>query len=169
MNDPKRLCQKDVHTASEDASAPSTVLIVDNHDKNLDASLIQDPEQLLELELIHAVPKDPVLDTIFRHLSTHVTDNRVATYLKLNFIKLAAVHAMKDFDEDEADLILALQKLRVDTTKSIIFARDAPAQKAMKACQALALEFQDVRKNCTYKLKQFVRDSGVEIPCGDTP
>jgi glycerol dehydrogenase-like iron-containing ADH family enzyme len=50
-------------SASHDASMSSTVSIVDNDGKNLDADSIQDPEQILELEFIHAVPKSTLLPT----------------------------------------------------------------------------------------------------------
>jgi len=164
MDGPERLCQKAIHTASNDAAAPSIVPIVKGDDEDLDACLTQDPVQILERELIHDVPKDPVLETIFRHINTHVLDTRVAAYLKLNYIRLAAIHAMKEADQKEADLILALQTLEVDTTKYTIYVRDGLAHKAQKACRALAQKYRRLPKNSALKLKQFIRDSRVQVP-----
>jgi hypothetical protein len=144
MEDSKRLCEKDAHTASDVASTPLTVSIIDNASKSLDASLIQDPVQILELELIHTVPKDPIIETIFRRFNTHVPDKTVASYLKLNFIKLAAVHTMKESEKQEADIILAVQNLAID--------------------RALAQKHKRVRKSSAFKLQQFIRDSGVQVP-----
>lgn len=73
------------------------------------------------------MPKDAILETIFRHLDSHGLQKHLAVYLKLNFIKLAAVHAMKEADKNGADLVLALQALVVDTTKCTIYARDGLA------------------------------------------
>jgi hypothetical protein len=151
-------------SASHDASMSSTVSIVDNDGKNLDADLIQDPEQILELEFIHAVPKDPVLETMFRYISSHVHQKHVATYLKLIFVKLAAVHAMKETDKKEADLVLALQALELDPAKCIIYTREGPARKAYKACRALAQNHKRVSKHSAIKLRRFIYDSGVRIP-----
>lgn len=164
MNDPKRVSQKATHTASNDAAVPCTVPIVKDNDEYLDACLNQDPLQILERELIHEVPKDPVLEIIFRHIDSHVSDTRVAAYLKLNYIKLAAIHAMKEADQKEADLTLALQTLEVDTTKYIIYARDGLAHKAQKAGRALAQEYERLLKNSALKLKQFIRDSRAQVP-----
>lgn len=164
MEDPNRLCQEDTLIASENASAPSSATTIENNDLNLDACLIEDPVQFLEDELIHAVPKDPVLETIFRHVDSHVPRNCVAAYLKINYIKLAAVHALKETDQQEADLVLTLQALEVDTTKCIIYARDGPAQKAHKACRALKQKGNNLPKLSAVKLTKFIRDSGTKIP-----
>ncbi|KEQ77506.1 hypothetical protein M436DRAFT_77389 [Aureobasidium namibiae CBS 147.97] len=146
MDGPERLCQKAIRSASNDAVAPSIVPIVKGDDEDLDACLTQNPVQILERELIHDVPKDPVLETIFRHINSHVLDTRVAAYLKLNYIRLAAIHAIKEADQKEADLILALQTLEVDTTKYTIYMRDGLAHKAQKACRALAQKYGRLRK-----------------------
>jgi hypothetical protein len=164
MDDPNRLCQEDIHTTSDDVPAPSTASIIDEDNKNLDAFLIQDPQQLLELELIHAVPKDPVLDVIFRHLDSQALHKHVAVYLKINFIKLAAIHAMKETDQKEADLVLSLQALEVDTTKFTIYARDEPAQKANKAARALTQKHKRVTKKSALQLNWFIRHSTIQVP-----
>jgi len=152
MDDTNHLCQGDTLTTSENASAPSSVATVENTDPNLVACLIEDPVQFLEDELIHTVAKDPVLETIFRHVDSHVPKKRVAAYLKFNYIKLAAVHALKETDQKEADLVLALQALEVDTTKCTIHASDAPAQKAQKACRALMQKANNLSKSSAIKL-----------------
>jgi hypothetical protein len=125
MNDSKRLCHESVHAVPEDASALSDVPMIDNEDASLNTCLIQDAEQLLELELIHTVPKDPVLDTLFRHLNSQALHKHVAIYLKLNFIKLAAIHAMKE--SEETNLILALQNLMADNNNCTLYVTDEPA------------------------------------------
>lgn len=164
MDDPKRLYQKATHTVSNDAAASPTVSIVKSDDEYLEACLNQDPVQILEHELIHDVPKDPVLEVIFRHVNAHVPHTRVAAYLKLNYIKLAAIHAMKETDQKEADLILALQTLEVDTAKYTIYVRDGLAYKAQKACRALAQSHDRLLKSSAFKLKQFIRESKVQVP-----
>jgi hypothetical protein len=158
MKDFERLGRQNTHTASNDAST------VDNHGKGLDADLVQDPEQMLEQELIHAVPKDPVLEKMFRHISSHMTQKHVAIYLKLNFIKLAAVHTMKETDKSEADLVLALQALELDPAKCIVYTRDGPARKAYKAGRALEQNHKRVSKNAAIKLRRYIHDSEVQIP-----
>jgi hypothetical protein len=165
MDDSTRLCQKDTHTTSSLVSASSTIPIIGNDEENLNTSLIQDPIQVLELELMHAIPKDPVLETMFRHFESHIPDDkRVATCLKLNYIKLAAAHAMKEAENQDADLVLALQNLDVNNTECTIHTKDTPLKKAINAFRALAQKHKRVRKSSAFKLQQFIRDSGAQVP-----
>jgi hypothetical protein len=101
---------------------------------------------------------------MFRHISSHVTQKHVATYLKLNFVELAAVRAVEEIDMKQADLVLALQALELEPAKCIIYTRDGPARKAYKARRALEQSHKKVSKNSALKLRRFICDSGVQIP-----
>ncbi|KEQ67376.1 uncharacterized protein M437DRAFT_80024 [Aureobasidium melanogenum CBS 110374] len=120
--------------------------------------------QIPEIELMAAVSKDPVLLLIFDGIKKCIRNTRIATYLRLNFAKLTAIRDLKESDMAIGDLLLALQSLEIDTTKSTFTATDGFAQKANKAGRALAKLYPNVAKRAACVLLQLISESDVQIP-----
>lgn len=124
----------------------------------------QKPIQIPEIEMMTAISKDPVLLIIFDDIKNFVRNRDIATYLRLNFVRLTAIRDLKESDMAIGDLLLALQSLEIDTTKSTLNATDGLAQKANKASRALIKTYPKLATRAAYVLMQLVRRSRARIP-----
>lgn len=124
----------------------------------------EEPIEIPEIELMAAVSQDPVLLSIFDDIKNQIRNKDIATYLRLNFARLTAIRDMKESDMAIGDLLLALQSLEIDTTKSTFNATDGLAQKANKASRALVKMYPKMATRAAYVLMQLIRHSRVQIP-----
>lgn len=149
MEELERLAQMDTPNASNDI----------NHDVTAAPPVIQ----IAEAEMMTIMSKDPVLVTIFDALN-QLSNKRAATYIKLSFTKLAAIRELKEECREQADLLLSLQNMQIDTSDCTFNATDGPSQKANKASRAMRMSNPNLAKRAATKLTQFIRDSKANIP-----
>ncbi|KAG9688358.1 hypothetical protein KCU95_g9842, partial [Aureobasidium melanogenum] len=119
--------------------------------------------QIPEAEMMVIMSKDPVLTTIFDALDK-LANKQAATYIKLSFTKLAAIRELKEECREQADLLLSLQNMQIDTSDCTINATDGLSQKANKACRAMRTSNSNLTKRAATNLTQFIRKSQVNIP-----
>ncbi|KAG9748917.1 hypothetical protein KCU73_g6963, partial [Aureobasidium melanogenum] len=151
----------EIHTESAPDSSNSNTLDVSNQ--------LVNSAQTLDVESIDAVYKDPVLMMMFRELDDHVLlknsrTKLVARYIKLTLAKFAVIRDVKESEIEFPELMLAMQVLELDTESVTITEEDGPAQQVVKAGRALRASYSKVCKDATRKLKQLIRDSGVQVP-----
>ncbi|CAD0082215.1 unnamed protein product, partial [Aureobasidium vineae] len=63
-----------------------------------------------------------------------------------------------------SELMLVMQTLEVDKKNATITEVDGPSQKVIKGGRALRKLYSNVYKDAMRKLKQFIRDSGAQVP-----